>query len=474
MNDEDKSDDETLDVLHNTFEEVFPNKQNNMEESESASDTNGKEIIIPPNGMQHDGASGLYDNETDEDDANGKELSTTETIIHPTGAKEEDSGDSNMNANTTTIAPQTDDATPDTGNEKEDGDDDLAYVPGDLSQLKKGLLLSRGLDVAIIAQSNQPVVFANGTLSRLKFHGNPDFGATFAYPDDDESNPGGYAYVSNAEIKRGGGGVGALYFNKDGGIIDYKMLLTGTSMNCGGGRTFWNTWISCEEKTGDRSGQIYQVDPFDRRPPEETIMGGSGGAFESFAFRLRQGSAKPRFFVTEDDVKGSLRRFTPARTSINMSDPWTMLHGDGQLDYLLLWPNKGTYGWTQDKARADQNAKKNYQQTEGIDVKGNRLYFVSKAQSELFILNLDSNTYQVESTVSGVFDGSPDQLVRLVGDGELLYYTEEGGKEAGIHARDNEGKYFTILESPVYQEETTGLAFSPDHKHLYVACELHG
>ena len=267
--------------------------------------------------------------------------------------------------------------------------------------------------------------------------------------------------------------MGALYFDKDGGIIDYKMLLRGTSMNCGGGRTFWNTWISCEEKTGDGSGQIYQVDPFDRHPPEETIMGGSGGAFESFAYRLRQGSAKPRFFVTEDDVKGSLRRFTPARSSINMSDPWSMLHGEGQLDYLPLWPSKGTYGWTQDKAKADQNAKKNYQQTEGIDVKGNRLYFVSKAQSELFILNLDSNTYEVESTVSGVFDGSPDQLVRLVGDGELLYYTEEGGKEAGIHARDSEGRYFTILDSPVYQEETTGLAFSPDHRHLYVACELY-
>ena len=202
------------------------------------------------------------------------------------------------------------------------------------------------------------------------------------------------------------------------------------------------------------------------------MLGGkTGGAFESFAYRLRQGSSKPRFFVTEDDMRGSLRRFTPARKSLNMSNPWSMLHGEGQLEFLLLWPNKGTYGWTQDKARADRNAKKNYQQTEGIDVKGNRLYFVSKEQHELFILNLDSDTYEVESTISGVFDGSPDQLVRLVGDGELLYYTEEGGRSAGIHARDNQGRYFTILESPVYQEETTGLAFSPDHRHMYLACE---
>mmetsp|Transcript_19431 Transcript_19431/g.39328 ORF Transcript_19431/g.39328 Transcript_19431/m.39328 type:complete len:115 (-) Transcript_19431:1229-1573(-) len=103
-----------------------------------------------------------------------------------------------------------------------------------------------------------------------------------------------------------------------------------------------------------------------------------------------------------------------------------MLHGKGKLEYLLLLPKEDMrYQWTTNKKKADLNAKKYYQNCEGIDVAGNRLYFVSKAQKQMFILNLDGNRYEVESTVGGSFSGAPDQLVRLIGEGELLYYTEE-------------------------------------------------
>ena len=30
------------------------------------------------------------------------------------------------------------------------------------------------------------------------------------------------------------------------------------------------------------------------------------------------------------------------------------------------------------------------------------------------------------------------------------------------------------MESPVYEEETTGLAFSPDERHMYVAYQRNG
>ena len=108
-----------------------------------------------------------------------------------------------------------------------DKDEDITYVPGDLQQLKKGLLLSRGLDVAIIAQSGKTVQFADGSHSALPFHGSPDFGATFASPNDDT-----YVYVSNSEIVKSAGGVGAITFDKDGRVIGYGMPLQGTSMNC--------------------------------------------------------------------------------------------------------------------------------------------------------------------------------------------------------------------------------------------------
>lgn len=44
----------------------------------------------------------------------------------------------------------------------------------------------------------------------------------------------------------------------------------------------------------------------------------------------------------------------------------------------------------------------------------------------------------------------------------------------GVHGRDRDGNFFTILESPVYKDETSGLAFSPDAKHMYIAYQENG
>ena len=72
----------------------------------------------------------------------------------------------------------------------------------------------------------------------------------------------------------------------------------------------------------------------------------------------------------------------------------------------------------------------------------------------------------------GLFDGEPDQVKRMVNDTQdILYFTEAGdGDASGIHGRNNKGQFFTILEGPGYAtEETTGLAFSPNGLHMYVA-----
>lgn len=114
-------------------------------------------------------------------------------------------------------------------------EDPKAYQPGHLLTTKNGVLLSAGLDCRILATKGQKVKQFNKDKtsviykSLINFHSSPDFGATF--PTDD----GGWVYVSNSEVNRGGGGVGALKFDKNGNVIDYRMLLEGTSMNCGGG-----------------------------------------------------------------------------------------------------------------------------------------------------------------------------------------------------------------------------------------------
>ena len=114
-------------------------------------------------------------------------------------------------------------------------DDPKAYQPGHLLTTKNGLLLSAGLDCRVLATKGLKVKQFNKDKTKVlyksvrNFHSSPDFGATF--PTDN----GGWVYVSNSEVNKGGGGVGALTFDKNGNVIDYRMLLKGTSMNCGGG-----------------------------------------------------------------------------------------------------------------------------------------------------------------------------------------------------------------------------------------------
>lgn len=197
------------------------------------------------------------------------------------------------------------------------------------------------------------------------------------------------------------------------------------------------------------------------------------GFFEAFAYDIRDRN-HPRFFVTEDKERGPLRRFSPSVK--NWNDPWQLLHAPGTIQYLVLEPRgggRGTFRWTTNKDYAKGNAQRYYPFSEGVDVYRNQLFFTVKERKQLFILDLDRKTFEMQSTRSGVFDGMPDQVQRIVDDG-LLYFCEEGGVENGVHARDPNGWFHTILESDTFRDESTGLAFSPDGKRMYVSFQSTG
>lgn len=79
----------------------------------------------------------------------------------------------------------------------------------------------------------------NNELSGRAFHPLPDGAGVFSDPNSD----GGWVYVSNSEVMESGkGGVGGIYFDRHGRTVDYRMLQTGTTANCSGGKTPWNTW----------------------------------------------------------------------------------------------------------------------------------------------------------------------------------------------------------------------------------------
>ena len=374
------------------------------------------------------------------------------------------------------------------------------YEPGNLSVRQNGLLLSKGLKSRIIAISNQ-AVFYNSPYRNDRYHSNipfhmlPDAGACFSLKGDLEN---GWIYVSNSEESNGKGGVYALRFDSDGNVISYQSILTGTSRNCGGGKSPWNTWISCEEN--GVQGQCFEVDPTGQQKPNMTVLGWNwdqlplynqgylygndlgGGNFESVAYDDRD-PMNLHFFVTHDSKKGELRKYTPSSALLH-KPKWEILTNpnNGTMEYLYLYPstNPPTFSWTKDRSLGEQSAKLYFGGAEGIDVHNGRLYFTSKLEKRLFILNLDTMEYTVSSTEKGAFAYQPDQIkfairndrdMKQNSDTPILYFCEDGGlkKSSAIHGRDQNGNYFTILEGIGYNSESTGLAFSPNNKFMYVA-----
>jgi secreted PhoX family phosphatase len=292
--------------------------------------------------------------------------------------------------------------------------------------------------------------------------------------------------VSNSETLEGGG-VGMVTFNKNGEVIDYGMIVTETKRNCGGGKTPWNTWVTCEENKSN--GQIYEVDPFiGRMSQQKTILGGGGGNYESFGFDARD-PKHLTFYVTTDSRDGGLLRFTPDSSAIvnaqKKGNYGNVLTSPGLFEWLVLEPvgknsceSSGKFRWTLNKKEADRNAKKYYPFSEGIDTRDGLLFFTCKKITSLFILNLDEMTYTKTSTKIGKFDGQPDTIVRILSEDDrkdMLYFCEDGPKTCGIHARNKQGNFFHILEGEKFSgQETTGLAFSPDNKRLYVCFQDDG
>ncbi|KAL7549365.1 hypothetical protein ACHAWF_014643 [Thalassiosira exigua] len=351
----------------------------------------------------------------------------------------------------------------------------LAFFGNELKTNEElGIELSEGLNVRVIANTGEKVQYADGGESALKYHEASDAAGIVPL---DPNNPlqDGYVYVTNSEMSDEEGGVYGIYFDRHGNVEEYKVLLPGTTDNCGGGLTPWHTWVSCEEY---EDGQCWQVDPNPNGPnhdnPQVTVLGGEGGRYESVAVDDRN-SQRPIFFTTEDHERGAMRRF------VANGRGWDALHSDGETTFLRILDD-GTYEWTADEEAARDSAEKYYRNSEGVNYHDGKLYFMAKKDQKLLVLDLENSTYEAETTGmkfygEGSFGDQPDQ--GLFGPTEKwLYFTEDGGSTPGVYARrGHDGTYFTMFQSieDVYDDdETIGIALSPDNTKFYAGFQEKG
>ena len=129
-------------------------------------------------------------------------------------------------------------------------------------------------------------------------HPVPDGQATYAMED------GGWILTSNSEVPfPGQGGAGAIRFDKDGNVVDAYRILEGTQTNCSGGKTPWETWLSCEEHD---AGHTWECDIYGKKPAVELPALGT--------FSHEAACVDPigkRVYQTEDEGDSGFYRFTP-------------------------------------------------------------------------------------------------------------------------------------------------------------------
>jgi len=121
--------------------------------------------------------------------------------------------------------------------------------------------------------------------------------------------------IKNNQTECFGGTTTLVYNTKSKKIINQHLSLCGTLVNCSGGQTPWNTWISCEETVRKKTGRIsknhgfnFEVTPLDKDLKSPVPLKSMGRfRHEAVAFDSINGYV----YQTEDREDGLLYRFIP-------------------------------------------------------------------------------------------------------------------------------------------------------------------
>jgi secreted PhoX family phosphatase len=317
-----------------------------------------------------------------------------------------------------------------------------------------GIMLPQGFSSRVIARTGQRVAGTSYT-----WHPAPDGGACFA-------DGTGWIYVSNSEVSSTGG-VGAVRFDRSGNITGAYRTLSNTNVNCAGGATPWNTWLSCEEV--DR-GYVYETDPWGVKA---AVRHPAMGRFKHEA--CAADPVRKVIYLTEDVPDGCLYRFRPTTWGDLRSGTLEVMTGSNS-------QTSGTVGWARvpdpdgspTATRNQVSGAKRFDGGEGCYYAADTCWFTTKGDGRVWAYNATNSTISLTYDDSLVTGGTPpltgvDNVTRSSGGD--LFVAEDGGNME-ICLITPQGIVAPFLRVPNQNSsEITGPAFSPDGSRLYFSSQ---
>ncbi|MFD6167776.1 alkaline phosphatase PhoX [Streptomyces coeruleorubidus] len=315
-----------------------------------------------------------------------------------------------------------------------------------------GIRLPSGFTSRVIARSGQRV----GTTS-YTWHNAPDGGACYA-------DGTGWIYVSNSEINPSGG-ASAVKFSSTGAITGAYRILSSTRQNCAGGKTPWNTWLSCEEV--DR-GYVYETDPWGTKP---AVRRDAMGRFKHEA--AAADPVRQVVYLTEDVTDGCFYRFRPAT--------WGDL-SSGTLEVLVA--GSGTSGpvtWARvpdpsgaTATRGQVSGAKRFNGGEGCYYANDTCWFTTKGDNRVWQYNAAAQTIELAYDDSLVTSGTAPLTgvdnVTGSASGDLFVAEDGGTMDICVITPDDVVAPFLRVDGQS-GSEITGPAFSPDGTRLYFSSQ---